>query len=167
MKDWDGFGQDNDINQQEQSRYLIFRLGGEFFGTPLLGVREVIEPQKFKPVPNTVAYFLGLINIRGQVIGLTDLRLKLGISTKDIKSSALLVFETEAGPVATIADSVEAVQNLADQEIHKNPAIRSPVSTEYLLGIGKFNGQMVTLIDLNKCFSADDFVQVQSKKLVG
>lgn len=156
---------DEAARETEESKYLLFRLDGDLYGTPLLGVREVIEPQPVKHIPNTVSYFNGLINIRGQVVGALDLRLRLNYPTADGRKRALLVFETETGTVAALVDLVEAVIEVEEKDLHKKPNVRSHVPLEYLIGVTTYQGQLVTLIDLNRTFSQEDLVEVRRGKL--
>jgi purine-binding chemotaxis protein CheW len=141
---------------EEENRYLLFYLENGIFGTPLLGVREVTEPQRPKPIPNTQPWFLGVINIRGQVVGVMDLALRLGFEKIKGANAALLVFETSAGPIATLVERVEAVIRIDDKEIERNPHIQSAFPLEYLIGIAHQDSRLVTLIDLQKTCSQED-----------
>lgn len=167
MSQWDILDSSEGSEEQDIAKYLVFRLNQELYATPLLGVREVVEPQAPKPIPNTAKYFLGLINIRGQIIGLVDLRIKLGYQHRDQEHQALLVFDSDSGPVAAMVDSVEAVLSFEPTSIHKNPNVRSQVPTEFLVGIAKHNEELVTIIDLNKCLASDDYVAITGSKMVG
>ncbi len=139
-----------DAENQEESRYLLFKLGQEVYGTPLLGVREVVEPLDSKPVPNTVNYFLGVINIRGQIVGVLDLRARFGHKCERTPENALMVFDTDNGPMAALVDRVEAVVRINDSKIEKEPNIKTSAPTEFLLGIAHHDDRLITLIDLNK-----------------
>lgn len=156
----------NESGELDESRYLLFTLDGNHYGTPLLGVREVIEPQEAKTVPNTVPFFKGLINIRGQIVGLVDLRLRFGYAVGESPSQAYLVFETESGPVAAIVDKVEAVAQIEMNKIHQNPNIQSQVSMEFLFGVAQLDSRLVTLIDLKLTLSQAEYVEIRNSKLV-
>jgi purine-binding chemotaxis protein CheW len=161
----DGFIDSPEIDQADESKYLIFRLGAEIYGTPLLGVREVLQPQQPKPIPNTAEHFLGLINNRGQIIGVVDLRVRFDYPITDLSSVAYLVFETETGPIAAVVDRVEAVVRIDESQLHKKPNIRSQVPVEFLIGASSHQDQLVTLIDLNKTLSKEDYVEIQKAKI--
>jgi purine-binding chemotaxis protein CheW len=161
----DSFLESPEIEAADESKYLIFRLGSEIYGTPLLGVREVLEPQPAKPIPNTAEHFLGLINIRGQIIGVVDLRIRFEYPVLESPSVAFLVFETESGPIAAVVDKVEAVVRIDEAQLHKKPNIRSQVPVEFLIGATSHQNQLVTLIDLNKTLSKEDYVAIQKAKL--
>jgi purine-binding chemotaxis protein CheW len=161
----EGFIDSPEIESSDESKYLIFRLGAEIYGTPLLGVREVLQPQAPKPIPNTAEYFKGLINVRGQILGVVDLRIRFDYPVTSFASVAFLVFETETGPIAAIVDKVEAVVRIDESQLQKKPNIRSQVPVEFLIGASSHQGQLVTLIDLNKTLSKEDYVAIQKAKL--
>lgn len=155
----------NDIDSADESKYLIFRLGSDAYGTPLLGVREVLEAQVPKPIPNTAPYFKGLINVRGQIIGVVDLRVRFDYPSVESETLAYMIFETETGPFAAVVDRVEAVVKIDDVGMQKKPNIRTQIPVEFLLGASTHEGLLVTLIDLNRILSADDYVLIQKAKL--
>jgi purine-binding chemotaxis protein CheW len=154
-----------DLEQTGDSKYLIFRLGREVYGTPLLGVREVLEPQPPKPLPNTAKHFMGLINMRGQIMGVIDLRIRFDYPISQGETTAYLVFETETGPIAAIVDHVEAVANIELKDMENKPNIRSQVPIDFLIGATVHNNQLITLIDLNKTLSLEDYVEIKNAKL--
>ena len=145
----------------EEGRYLLFRLGTELYGTPLLGVREVVEAQPTKPVPNTISCFTGVINIRGEIVGVIDLRMRFGHPANTGAESALMVFSTEAGPMAALVDKVEAVVKIPDDKIDKQPNVHTTVPLEFLLGIAKDSERLVTLIDLNRTLGKEELKAIR------
>ena len=153
-------------HSDDESKYLLFRLGIDLYGTPLLGVREVIQPLTPKAIPNTAPYFMGLINLRGQVVGVVDLRVRFEyFSDWESYNQAYLIFDTDIGPIAGIVDKVEAVVRIDDSAMQKTPNIRSQVPMEFLIGAATFQERIVTLIDLNKTLSNEDYVQIQKSKM--
>jgi purine-binding chemotaxis protein CheW len=124
---------------------MVFQLGAEVYGTPLLSVREVIENRQPKPVPNTPAGFEGVINLRGDVIGVVDLRKLLGTTPQ--QSLSILVFESEMGTLGGIVDKCLSVLDIPESNIERK-GIQSREGSEYCLGIAKINEGLVTLIDL-------------------
>ena len=142
----------NDL-KVEADRYLIFKLGDELYGTPLLEVREVGDMIDPKPVPNTSGCFLGVINIRGQIVGVVDLRLRFGHPAVRTTDNALMVFETISGTMAAIVDKVESVVRFPDIEIDRDPKVKTSVPQEFLVGVGHDNGRLVTLLEVNNLLS--------------
>lgn len=135
---------------EDESRYLLFKVGREVYGTPLLGVREVVEPQEPKPIPNTVDFFSGVINLRGQVVGVVDLRKRFGQDVTVHSGMALVVFETDGGPLGALVDGIECVTRIPREKIETTVVVRSHVSLDCLIGIGNQEGRLVSLIDLKK-----------------
>jgi purine-binding chemotaxis protein CheW len=134
------------LSSESQSKFLIFRLGVEIYGTPLLNVREVIEYKDPKPVPNSDKSFEGVINLRGEVIGILDLRKIFGVEAPP--PAALLVFECEMGVLAGAVDKVVSVTEIKDANIDRKQSTGKRNDVEYMIGIGKTDLGLVTLIDL-------------------
>lgn len=152
------------LDEAHHHKYLQFHLGDELYATPLLSVKQVIEPQPVKLIPNTVPFFSGLINYRGQIHGLVDLRLRFSLSTEN-ENTCFLIFDTEAGPIAAIVDKVDAVLSIHENQIEKQPPIKSKIPHDYLIGIANHNEQMITVIDLAKCFATEEYVSIQNAKI--
>lgn len=136
-------------------RYLVFRVGSELYGTPLLEVREVVEYQEPKFMPNMASFFSGVINIRGTIVGVVDLRARFGAPNERSRQTGMLVCETEQGPIAAIVDQVESVQSISEQEIERKPPIVSKFRPEYLVGVAKLRERLVTLIHLKDTLSGE------------
>lgn len=135
-------------------RYLIYKIGEEIYGSPLLTIREVLEYQKPKFMPNMVAYFSGVINVRGAIVGVVDLRSKFGVqeTVKEL-GTAMLLCDTEKGPIAAVVDAVESVQLIDDSDLDKEPPVQSKLERGYLLGVAKHKGRLITIIDLLQSLS--------------
>lgn len=145
------------------SRFLLFRLGEQMFGTSLLNVREIIEPIVCKPIPNTVSHFLGVINLRGQIISIIDLKQKFGMpAAADAQRRAYVIFETPSGPIGAVVDEVTQVANLAEAEIDSEVRVSARVPLNFLSGMAKHNGKLVTLIDLKLVLGADELVSIRA-----
>lgn len=137
---------ENTLSKEAQSKFLIFKLGEEVYGTPLLNVREVIEYKEPKPVPNSDASFEGVINLRGEVIGIVDLRKIFNV--KSAHPACLLVFECELGVLAGAVDKVVSVSEIPANKIDHKGSSGKKSDIEYLIGIGKTDMGLVTLVDL-------------------
>ncbi|MBF0206508.1 MAG: purine-binding chemotaxis protein CheW, partial [Oligoflexia bacterium] len=97
-------------NVDNEWKYLIYRLGGELYGSPLLSIKEVIKVNKIKPVPYTVPHYRGIISLRGNIIGIVDLRIKFGLSPQEGKyGSSVLIVENEEITIGALVDDVESV----------------------------------------------------------
>ncbi|MEN9845367.1 MAG: hypothetical protein RIS36_514 [Pseudomonadota bacterium] len=140
----------------DDARFLLFRIGGQLYGTPLLGIREVVEPQEPKPIPNTVSFFSGVINLRGQVVGVIDLRKRFGCEALPVPRRALMVFATESGPLGALVDEIESVVKIPAAKIESKAVIRTQVPADYFIGIGNQDGRLISLIDLNKVLGTEE-----------
>lgn len=158
----DGIDQELDDDSHTKSRYLLFKVGKEVFGTPLLQVREIVKPQPLKLVPNTVDHFKGIINLRGEVVGVIDLGEKFGIEPHPSSiDQALIVFDTKMGPLATVVDYIESVSHIPDQDIETDPAIYSHVPLDYLIGVGKMDGQLIYLVTLQSVLRDEELLRTK------
>jgi purine-binding chemotaxis protein CheW len=147
----------------EQARFLIFRLGKELFGTPLLEVREVVEAQRSRPIPNTAEYFLGVINLRGQLVNVVDLRSRLGLTPERTRFNALLVVDAKDCLIGGLVDRVDAVIKITQEDIDPTERLFASIPSEYLSGIARLNEQIVPLLNLRKILLETDFVKMSSQ----
>lgn len=138
-------------------KYIVYRIGNTLYGSPLLTVREVLEFQKPKFMPNMVKYFSGVINVRGAVVGVVDLRVKFAMRTDDNSRAVMLLCDTPRGPVAAVVDGVESVLEFKEEDIEKNPPINSEVELKYLRGVAKRKEELITLIDLHESLAGTEF----------
>lgn len=149
--------------EEEIDKFLLYRLNGESYATPLKKVREIVEPLKVKAIPHAKNYFLGVINLRGQIIGLIDLSKRFAIDAlEDNPESALIVFDTDVGPLAAKVDKIESVVTIMEEEINRNPNVPSNIPQNYLIGIARKNEDLISLVDLNKVLTEDDLIEVQN-----
>jgi len=145
---------------EKENRYLLFWLGQELYGTPLLGVREVVEYQKAKPIPNTVKSFIGVINIRGSIVGAFDLRLRFGYPAQASKITAMMVFETGDSAIAAVTDKMEGVVAISENSIESKPKIEARVNLDFIIGVASIGDRLVTLIDLTKVLQAEEIANL-------
>lgn len=145
-----------DVEDDSSDRYLIYTLGGEHYGSPLLKVREVIRKGEVKSVPYMVSHFKGVINLRGQIVGVVDLRQKFGLPIKETGHELVLIVETAEGLIGAIVDQVISVNRLSHQDIDQNPALETKVPANFMLGIAKIGERLVNVIEVADCISAEE-----------
>ena len=138
-------------DKDDLQKFLIFQMGEEWFAASLLEIREVIEYNAPKPIPQMPAFFKGVINIRGEIIGVIDLRERLGIKGSD-EALCQLIFETDAGPLVAIVDRVQSVTVIEESQLERRTMVSAAGATDrsYFLGVGKLDDRIVTLISLRK-----------------
>src|SRR5579862_8185060 len=141
-------------------KYLTFALSQEEYGLPVLKVREIIKVMDITQVPQVPGHVRGVINLRGKVIPVVDLRLKFGFPSEACtERTCIIVVDVDlpSGKVmmGIVVDSVSEVLNLTGTEIDAPPAFGDQVSTEYMLGLAKVKGAVKILLDLNRVLGAD------------
>src|ERR1051326_8275163 len=127
-----------------------FRVGHEVFGVPISLVHEIVRVPEITSVPDSPSYVQGVINLRGKIVSVVDLRRRFG--EKEIKTSKknrILVAETEGKLVGLIVDSASEVLKIPENEIELPPVFEQG-ENNYVTGLGKLNGRLIILVDLNK-----------------
>jgi len=139
-------------------RYLTFRLGRESYGLPVLGVREIIRLCPITPVPRMPAYIKGVINLRGKVIPILDLRAKFQLA-RDAYDERACIIVVQAGTapapvtlIGAIVDAVEEVVQLGEADLEPTPDFGGSPDTQYILGMATVHGGVKTLLDLDTVF---------------
>lgn len=144
-------------NIDNEWKYLIYRLGGELYGSPLLSIKEVIKVNKIKPVPYTVPHYRGIISLRGNIIGIVDLRIKFGLDPQEGKyGSSVLIVENDDITIGALVDDVESVVALNRENVDLNPAIETKIDPKFFIGIAKLNNDLINLIDVAGTLSNED-----------
>ena len=136
-------------------KYLTIVLADEAYGLSVLKVREIIRMQKITPVPQMPAFVKGVINLRGRVIPVVDLRVKFCLKGEFTERTCIVVVQvevssTKALQMGLVVDSVEEVLNVTADMIEPTPEFGTIVDTSYLLGMVKSKGQVKTLLDINR-----------------
>lgn len=136
-------------------KYLTVVLDNEAYGIAVLKVREIIRMQKITPVPQMPAFVKGVINLRGRVIPVVDLRVKFGLKAEFAERTCIVVVQVrlpseQIVQMGLIVDSVEEVVTLANEEIEPTPDFGTKIDTTYLLGMAKVKGQVKTLLDIDR-----------------
>jgi len=151
-------------DQTDDHKYVIFSLGDELYGAKLLEVKEVVEMLPTKQVPNTIPSFKGVCNLRGQIIGVIELRTHFNIHSAASLRPLLLVFDSEQGTIAAVIDRVVSVSVIGPADVETKPNIVSSIPAKYIIGIGKLGERMVTLVDLKSILSQEELAHLDHLK---
>jgi purine-binding chemotaxis protein CheW len=149
------------------TQYLTFKLDEEVYSLDIANVREVLDVTAVTRVPRTPMFMRGVINLRGSIVPVIDLRLKLGmLKTEKTMNTCIIIAETmvdgEMTIIGTLADSVQEVVDLEPEQIESAPKIGTRLNTEFIKGIGKREGNFVIILDINKVLSTDELNLVQT-----
>ncbi len=142
-------------------KYLTFQLANEEFGIRVLKVREIMGLQEITAVPQTPVHVKGVINLRGKVVPVIDLRLKFGVAAAEYTQRTCIIVtqvEAESGAVlmGIVVDGVSEVLNLTGAEIEDTPDFGEEVAGRYLLGMAKVKGKVKILLDIDRVLSAQE-----------
>lgn len=144
-------------------KFLTFFLAGEEYGLEILKVQEIIGLMAITPVPGTPPYLLGVINLRGKLIPVLDIRLKFGIEAQESrKENCIIVVEVQSHKVGVVVDSVSEVLDIAPEDVEAAPSFGSQVDTSFIMGVGKTDDKVRLLLDIDRVLSSTDLVQVQA-----
>ena len=156
----------NQTGKTRTSQYLTFRLGEEIFALDVAQVREVLDMSIITKVPGTPDFMRGVINVRGNVVPVMDLRVKFGMSrTEHCVDTRIIVMEIlmdrEVTVLGTLADSVNEVIDLDASQIEPPPNIGMRWRTEFIRGIGKRNDMFIILLDIDRVFSSEELAAAE------
>ena len=154
--------------QQFAGKYLTFNLQRESYGIDVLKVREIIRLTNITAVPQMPDYVKGVINLRGKIIPVTDLRLRFGFTdVKDTDQTCIIVVQVKLPDgrntqMGVIVDAVEEVINLSASDIEETPDFGGTISTAYILGMAKVKGSVKTLLDIDRVIGAEVADQINT-----
>ena len=155
---------DTAVSEQQvgrEGKYLTFALAGEEYGIGILKVKEIIGLMPITPVPKTPVHIRGVINLRGKVIPVADLRLKFGMpGAESTDRTCIIVVEIallgNKIAMGLVVDSVSEVINIKTAEIEDTPSFGSKLETDYILGMAKSGQGVKILLDIDKVMSDDN-----------
>lgn len=146
-----------------ENRYLAFSIGTEQFAIPLLKVREVIALTETTPLPQAPAYFRGVMNLRGQVISIIDLRMKLKLSKGSGSETSVIIIDINNMALGVTVDSVDNVMALKAEDISEPPNFDLSTRSEGISGIARKDKKLICLVDLDKTLGGHEIGQWQSQ----
>lgn len=149
------------LGRELGGKYLTFMLADEEYGVEILKVREIIGIMDITRVPQTPAFMRGVINLRGKVIPVIDLRTKFGFEPKEYNDQTCIIVVDVGALMGIIVDTVQEVHDIGSADIEPPPHLGSSVDTSFILGMGKVNNDVKILLDIDKVMTADELVRVQ------
>jgi purine-binding chemotaxis protein CheW len=150
----------------ETTQFLTFTLGEDVFAIDVMMAREIMDVCDVTRVPQTPDYMLGVINLRGSVVPVINMRLKFGMDDVELtRDSCIVVVEVdvdgETVVVGALADSVREVLDLEPSQIEPPPRIGTRLNTEFIKGMGNLDDRFVIILDINRVFSIEELALVQ------
>ena len=144
---------DDDIGQH---RYLTFNVDGEDYGMEIIHIKEIVGVQKITEVPDMPAYVRGVINLRGQVIPVTDVRMRFQMTQRDYDDrTCIIVVDSNETLVGLIVDRVKEVLDIPESQVEPRPRVAKASSHKYIRGLGKVGDDVKILLDVQKLLFED------------
>ena len=151
-----------EVMKDVEGKYLTFVLSDEEYGLEILKVREIISVMEITPVPQTPDFIKGVINLRGKVIPVFDLRLKFGMPEKSYtKETCTIVVDVRGLLMGIVVDTVSEVLDIAESDIEPPPAFGSTIKTDFILGMGKIKGEIKILLSIDRVLSSEEFSTIE------
>lgn len=152
--------------QELAGKYLTFELGGEVYGLEILKVQEIIGMMAVTQVPRTPKFVRGVINLRGKVIPVVDLRIKFGLdSQEDTEKTCIIVVQiSQEGSEVTmgiLVDEVSEVLDVASEQIEPPPSFGTAVDTTFIMGMGKIGQRVVMLLEVDKVLGEGEMAMIR------
>jgi len=159
-RDVDPFLDDEDDEATQASKYLLYNIDDEVYGINIASVVEIIEMQRITEVPDMPAYVKGVINLRGRVIPVVDLRLRFGMPEREHDDrTCIIIVRIQESSVGFIVDTVAEVQDIRDADIEPPPQFKtSSGRDQYISGLGKVGDRVRILIDVQKLVTDRELV---------
>jgi purine-binding chemotaxis protein CheW len=157
------------MTQTTGSHYLTFRLGEELFALDITRVREVLDCAGITRVPHTPDFMRGVINLRGSVVPVVDLRLKFGLEAAERKTgSCIIIVEVEVDGetivLGAMADSVQEVLELEPERIEPPPRIGTRLAVDFIRGMGRQDEEFIIILDFDQVFSFRELEAVKGEE---
>ena len=151
---------------EKEGKYLTFVLNEEEYGIGILKIKEIIGMMPITSVPQTPEFVKGVINLRGKVIPVVDLRLRFGMTSIDYNDRTCIIvvgIEGQAGTVmiGIVVDAVSEVLNIKAEDIEDTPAFGTTLDTDYILGMAKMEGGVKILLDIDQVLSGDEIAVLE------
>ncbi len=154
------------VMTKKEGKYLTFSLADEEYGIGILKIKEIIGMMPITSVPQTPEFVKGVINLRGKVIPVVDLRLRFGMDSIDYtERTCIIVVEIEgsAGTVqiGIVVDAVSEVLNVNAEDVEETPTFGAKLNTDYILGMAKMEGGVKILLDIDKVLSSEEITTLE------
>ena len=144
-----------------QKKYLTFFVDDEQYGIDISKIREIIAPMHIAHVPKTPEFLKGVMNLRGSVVPIVDIRLKFGMDEREMDiDTAIIIYETDDASIGFIVDKVEDVLMFDEEHISQAPHFGSNIDTSFIESVAEVDGDVIMLLNLEKIFEAEELLDI-------
>ncbi len=154
------------VMTEREGKYLTFILDEEEYGIGILKIKEIIGMMPITTVPQTPEFVKGVINLRGKVIPIVDLRARFGMDTIDYTERTCIIVVEIEGPagmlmIGIVVDAVSEVLNIKGEDIEDTPTFGTKLNTDYILGMAKMEGGVKILLDIDRVLTGDEIAVIE------
>lgn len=147
------------------NRYICFNLGNQEYGVPLLSIKEVLGLPEVTPIPQCPNYFLGIMNLRGKVISVMDLRTKIGLKFQNNTETSVMILDLGDQLLGVVVDKVNSVVTINMKDITEAPKMEATKATDYIENVYRHNDQLILLISIAKALSIEDRLVLSNQQV--
>jgi purine-binding chemotaxis protein CheW len=153
----------SETTKAQPGQYLTFQLMNEQYGVPIETVREINRVGEITPVPRTPDFVKGVMNLRGKIIPVINLRVRFGMSSQEYtRDTCIIVIDTDFGQVGMIVDAVKEVADLTQNQIEPAPVLGNERTMSFIRGMGKLEDKVIILVDVVSALSQEHMTQLQT-----
>jgi purine-binding chemotaxis protein CheW len=153
-----------DVNIGLKKQYVTFSIGSETYGIDVIRAQEVLNLIRITHVPNTMPFMKGVIDLRGKIVPLIDLRIKFKLSEREYDSNTVIIIvKVQDTLVGLIVDSVSDVISMSLEDIQNTPHFTSEIDKDSVVGIGRHEGRLVIILEVDRILSVEEVEKIQMK----
>lgn len=154
----------NKKTKRRENQYIVFSLTDEQFGVNVKQAKEIIPVNQFTHIPNSPDYVMGVIDLRGEIIPIIDLKKKLGLSVNNLETEnqKIIIVEINNSFIGMLVDNVNEMLRMYEDEIAKAPNITKGINKNYITGVGRMNNELLILLDLDKILSEEEMLELDN-----
>jgi purine-binding chemotaxis protein CheW len=161
----DDYDIDDDGEDTQEGKYLSFRIGNEQYGIEIKHVTEIVGIQKITEVPDMPEYVKGVINLRGSVIPVVDIRLRFRMKAIEYDDrTCVIVVNVEDSPIGLVVDAVREVISISSEQISPAPSVAKGDISRYIKGIGRFENDVIILLAMDKLLFDQRLTQITNQE---
>lgn len=148
------------------TQYVTFNIGDEIYGVQVLKVHEIVGMTKITHVPNSMEFMKGIVNLRGKVVPVVDMRVKFRMEERKYDDqTVILIVEIKGRLIGMIVDTVSDVVSITSQNIQDTPHFSTNINTDFIDSIGNKDDQLIILLDVDRILSTDEIDDMDKKKI--
>ncbi len=153
------------VSLGEENQFVTFMIGSETYGVEVLKVKEILGMTEITHVPNSLSFMRGVINLRGAVVPVVDMRLKFQLQEKEYDTfTVIIIVEVRERLIGMIVDTVSDVASIPVSTIQNTPHFTSKIETDFIKGIGQIESLLVIILDVDKILNHEEFKKIEEDK---